>query len=721
MASPRLVPPIADPAPASSNWIATTAKRAGLAGAESLRLTNEPITAKVWEVAARVLGLSEAEFTVAIGRAANVRVADLGAANRHAMRLVSERLARRHHVFPISETDRAVVVATSDPFDLGVEQDLEFAAGRRVQFELASPHAIEQAIDEAYSPDRAVETLLSSVNAKIEDDVRVIADDESETISARDVETGPVVRLTSLIIASAVRQRASDIHMEPGPRTATVRFRIDGVLRHHMDVPVAVINRIISRVKVLARLDIADRLRPQDGRTRLQVDGVAIDLRVSTIPTRDSEKAVIRLLRPDTARTLDDMGVAPRELTELRQLISHRDGIVIVTGPTGSGKTTTIYAAIREIVADGTVNLMTVEDPIEYELAGVTQMQVEPKRNVTFPNALRAILRQDPDVIFVGEIRDLETAEVAVQASLTGHLVLATLHTNDAVGAVSRLADLGIDRSSLAETLRGCIGQRLVRRLCPDCAEPVADALTARESELAERLGTAPVMRAVGCEKCGNTGYFGRMPVDEVITFTPSISELVSCGASGAALQRAAAAAGTRSLREVALALVTSGVTALEEVDRVLGDAGAEFSSSSTPQHAGANPGANVILVVDDDPIQRLMVTAVLEASGFAVIAAENGIEGLELLSANPTTSLIVTDLDMPRMDGATFLTRVRQNAQFSALPMIVLTGSEDLSKEFSLMDNGADDYLRKPADPQRLMARVRAVLRRSAPAEVVA
>ncbi|MEO9035666.1 MAG: GspE/PulE family protein, partial [Gemmatimonadaceae bacterium] len=538
------------PANDAPHWIVTAAQRANLAGADALRIAKGQPDAAVWESAARILGMSAQELTAALATSMHMRAADMRAADRQTRRLVPERLARRYKVFPLSETDRSVVIATSDPYDLNAEQDIAFASGRRVMFELATPQQIEEAIAAAYSPDRAVETLLLSAPSAAEEDVRVIADDSPEEITGREVETGPVIRLANLIIATAVRQRASDIHMEPGPQMATIRFRIDGVLRHHMDVPVGVINRIISRIKVLAKLDIADRMRPQDGRTRVQVDNLAVDLRVSTIPTRESEKAVIRLLRPDAARSLEEIGVPAAELSRFRAMIGHRDGIVIVTGPTGSGKTTTMYAAIREI-ADGTVNVMTVEDPIEYELVGITQMQAEPKRGVTFPTALRAILRQDPDVIFVGEIRDLETAEVAVQASLTGHLVLATLHTNDAVGAVSRLADFGIDRTALAETLRGCIAQRLVRKVCPHCAQQVGDVLTPKEANLFERFGTRPVVRAIGCDKCGSTGYNGRLPIDEVVTFTPAIAELVAYGAPSSALQRAASAAGMRSLREV--------------------------------------------------------------------------------------------------------------------------------------------------------------------------
>jgi len=267
-----------------------------------------------------------------------------------------------------------------------------------------------------------------------------------ELVAARDLESAPVVKLTGLILTDAVRGGASDVHLEPGREGGLVRFRIDGVLRTHMTLPMPALNRVVSRIKVMGKMDIADRLRPQDGRTRIQVDGRTLDLRLSTVPTREAEKAVIRLLDPSNSRGLEDLQIPASELARFRQLLLHRNGIVVVTGPTGSGKTTTLYAALKQ-VATGEVNVMTVEDPIEYELPGTTQIQVEPRRGVTFASALRSILRQDPNVIFIGEIRDLETAEIAVQAALTGHLVLATIHANDAVGAIARFVDLGLDHA----------------------------------------------------------------------------------------------------------------------------------------------------------------------------------------------------------------------------------------------------------------------------------
>jgi type II secretory ATPase GspE/PulE/Tfp pilus assembly ATPase PilB-like protein len=456
---------------------------------------------------------------------------------------------------------------------------------------------------------------------------------------------------------------------------------------------------VVSRIKVLAKLDIADRMRPQDGRARIQIENKTFDLRVSTVPTRESEKAVIRILRSDTARKLEDMGMAESELTRIKQLLSHKEGIVVVTGPTGSGKTTTLYAALKEI-ANGEVNVITVEDPVEYELAGITQIQVETKRGVTFASALRAVLRQDPDVIFVGEIRDSETAQIAVQAAMTGHLVLATLHTNDAASAVSRLSDLGLDRPSISATLRGALAQRLLRRLCSQCALPVTNGeLPDSEASLSTRSGVKPTKRAVGCPSCGGTGYRGRVPVLEVFTTTPALATSIARGATVLELQEAAIAGGMRLLRQTALEKVGLGITTLSEVDRVVG--------------IGEGSAIQRVLVVDDDPVQRKLAKAMLEQSGFQVTEADDGDKAQALFDAGAEPyQLVITDLCMPKMNGDMLLTHIRQH---HGPPVIVLTGSEDGESEARIIELGADDYVRKPFDPPRFVARVKAALRRAA------
>jgi type II secretory ATPase GspE/PulE/Tfp pilus assembly ATPase PilB-like protein/ActR/RegA family two-component response regulator len=687
--------------------LVNAAVRAGVPGAKSSNVADNATAAAAWEQLAREVRLTDTAIAIQLAKTLRVPVADFERAEASATRLLPEKLARKHGVFALRETDRELVVASSDPNDYEAERDLGFASGRRIMFELAAPSAIETALSGGgYSPDQIVENLLNASDSTLADAVRVMEEEAPEEVEVQEVESAPLVKLTNLILSDAVMQRVSDIHIEPGgSKGGVVRFRIDGVMRQHMALPVVAVNRIVSRIKVLGKLDIADRMRPQDGRARIQVANKNYDLRISTVPTREAEKAVIRILRPDTAKTLAGVGLQPYELARFRQLIGSRDGIVVVTGPTGSGKTTTLYAALSD-VATSEVNVMTVEDPIEYELAGITQIQVETKRNVTFASALRSILRQDPDVIFVGEIRDAETAVVAAQAAATGHLVLATLHTNDAMSAVSRLNDLGLDRATIASVLRGAVAQRLVRRVCPDCVLPIIGPLDEIEERLAAQFGVKPTVRAFGCPKCNGSGYRGRMPVIEVAIVSPSMGDQISAGATATQLQRAAIAQGMRPLREVVLEAVRNGDTTLEEVERVLGEVADD--SPLVP------PGPPAVLFVDDDPILRHLATSILETGGYRVRQAKDGEEAMAIIESGDDVALVITDLMMPGLGGDGLLARLRSKLQTAMLPVIVLTGSDEHDTEVKLMEAGADDYIRKPIDPPRFLARVKAALRRA-------
>ncbi|MCI0434068.1 MAG: Flp pilus assembly complex ATPase component TadA [Gemmatimonadetes bacterium] len=639
-------------------------------------------TREAWDMAADATGMDAAAMATRVAAQFRIQVANLAAAEPRALRLLPEALARKFCVFPIREDDRRLVVATADPADLDAEQALGFASSRSTVFEVSPPAEIEAAIDEHFSPNRVVEDLLANVQADLDDGVTVVEETAIDAVSTQDVESGPVVRLTNIILRDAVLQEASDIHIEPGRAGGLVRIRVDGVLRQYMQMPMPALIRVISRIKIIGRLDIADRLRPQDGRATIRVEGESFDLRISTVPTRDAEKVVVRILRSQTATSIDEIGLLPHELDRFRRALGVRDGIIFVTGPTGSGKTTTLYAAIRGL-ATGDVNVMTVEDPVEYELPGIAQIQIETRRNVTFASALRAILRQDPDIILVGEIRDLETAETAVQAAMTGHLVLATLHTNDAVSAVQRLEDLGLDRAAIAGSVRASIAQRLVRRICEKC-----------------RTAAEP-----GCEHCGQTGYRGRAPVIEVMLADGPFIRLLNAGAPIADLQRAAREGGMRTLREVAADLVAAGITRQAEVERVLGDRAVETSPAVESPH---------ILLVDDDAINRTLARTLLSKSGFRISEAVDGREALDRLARGHDFSLVVLDLDMPRMRGDEVLGVLRRDKATASMPVVILTGSDHEDTEIQLMDAGADDYIRKPIDPPRFVARVKATLRRA-------
>jgi Tfp pilus assembly pilus retraction ATPase PilT len=414
----------------------------------------------------------------------------------------------------------------------------------------------------------------------------------------------------------------------------------------------------------------------------------------------------VRILDPSATRTLDDLELPGYELERLRSLLGHRDGIVIVTGPTGSGKTTTLYGALREL-ADGKVNIMTVEDPIEYELAGITQTQVETKQGVTFASALRAMLRQDPDVILVGEIRDKETAITATQAAMTGHLVLATVHANDAVGAISRLADMGLQFSTIAQTLRGAIAQRLLRRVCANCAEPVRGQLTPDERRLTERHGMEPVVRAVGCPECGFTGYRGRIPANEVLVVGNRVQQAIEQRKGWAALTRVASQGGMRPIHDVGLEWVEQAKTTLVEVERVLGQGGER-------EDREADKGPPRILLVDDDADARLLMRTLLEEDGYAVEEVDDGYKALAQLGADPYYNLVVLDLAMPGLSGGQVLDHIRGNVETAALPVLIRTGTGSDKIEAELLEAGADDYVEKTIDAERFLARVHAVLRRA-------
>lgn len=688
-----------------AHWMLAVAERAGLRCAgEDVIEPGIPVV-DAWARMEERCGVSEDDLARYIATHFRLAVADLDSGAPQALKLVPERVARRYHVFPIREDDRQLVVATSDPTNIEIEQALGFASGRTPQFEVAGPSAIAEAIGRKYSSARAVESLLGILEKAAGSGLSVVEEAEAEALSVHEIEAGPVVKLTNLILQEAIEQGASDVHVEPGRSGGAVRFRVDGVLRQFMPMSMTALNRVVSRIKILGKIDIADRVRPQDGRARIRLHDHAYDLRISTVPTRDSEKAVIRILDPDGARGLDQIGLPDRELKRLRRLLSHRDGIVVVTGPTGSGKTTTLYGALAELET-GEVNIMTVEDPVEYELPGITQIQVEPRRGVTFASALKAILRQDPDVILVGEIRDLQTADVALQASLTGHLVLATLHTNDAVGAVTRLHDLGLDRAAVSESLRGVVAQRLARRLCTHCARPVDRAeLPEQEARLAAQYGVEPIMQAAGCDRCGGTGYRGRYALMEIATVTANLAEQIAKGASFRELTKAAVAGGMRPMREAALERVRDGTTTLTEIDRVFGESVEEVAEgeAATPH----------VLLVDDDPVTRALARKLLESNDLRVSEVGDGAAAMERLGERQQYDLLVLDLDMPKLGGREVLRRVRNSVATAGLPVVILTGSEDHEAEAQLMEEGADDYIRKPIDPPRFIARIKAALRR--------
>jgi general secretion pathway protein E len=492
--------------------------------------------------------------------------------------------AKTHLVLPlwVDEHDGSVVTAVGDPFAPAPQDDLRILLDREIQPWVLGPTALLEAVNKVYdrlarSAGQVIEELEDQ---KQESETGI---EEIEDIVDSD-DDAPIIRFVNSLLTEALKERTSDIHFEPFERNMAVRFRIDGILYNKVEVPKRLQAAVTSRVKVMAQLDIAEKRLPQDGRIRIKVAGRDVDIRVSTVPVAHGERIVLRLQdRSAGLLSLDEIGIAGPKLKLWREMIHKPHGILLVTGPTGSGKTTTLYASITEINRPD-INILTVEDPIEYQIKGIGQMAVNPKIELTFARGLRSYLRQDPDVILVGEIRDLETAEIAIQASLTGHLVLSTLHTNDAATAVNRLVDMGVEPFLVASSLTGVMAQRLVRRLCPECKEAYAP----HPAELEEvAIDPKSIVRPVyrpkdgGCAACLQTGYRGRSGIYELMPINDAIRAMVVQNLSSNEIRNAGVAAGMRTLRMDGADKFLLGETSLEEVVRITQDDTTSFEDAS--------------------------------------------------------------------------------------------------------------------------------------------
>lgn len=480
--------------------------------------------------------------------------------------LISDGLARRYQALPIGWDDGRLVVAMADPSNVFAVDDIRTITGAEVRMVVATRESILGAIDKYHRPDSDAESISAQAASSFE------ADDD--LIAVREVvEDAPIVKLVNLLITQAVQDRASDIHIEPGEHDLRVRYRIDGVLHEVMRPPKNIQAGIISRLKIMADINIAERRVPQDGRISAQIGPRSVDLRVATLPTVFGEKVVMRILDKSTALLrLDDLGFLPANRERFEQSYRKPYGTILVTGPTGSGKSTTLYATLN-IVNDESKNVITVEDPVEYRLPGINQVQVNTKAGLTFAAALRSILRSDPDIVLVGEIRDRETATIAVEAALTGHLVLSTLHTNDAASTPTRLVEMGVEPFLVASALDCIVAQRLARRLCPKCRHGYTPSMT--ELEAAgwgeEDLAELPVVfRPVGCQACGKTGYQGRFALHEVLTVTEEIERLIVDRDHSEDIKKMACAQGMLTLRQAGLTQVRAGLTSIEEILRVV-------------------------------------------------------------------------------------------------------------------------------------------------------
>jgi type II secretory ATPase GspE/PulE/Tfp pilus assembly ATPase PilB-like protein/8-oxo-dGTP pyrophosphatase MutT (NUDIX family) len=548
----------------------------------SLKVVESAGGPSYWRAAVDKALITDDEVLAALSTRTRFRIATDLLVSSQARDRVSERLARRFGILPLAISESTLDIATSNPYDLDCEKTLAFATARTVRMCLAAPDRIQERIEEVYAPVDRVSRMLDNAGKAAVPHVLEKADDTETTLDEKEVER-PVIKLVDHIVAEGIAAGASDIHLEAGETGIAVRYRIDGMLKEVMVLPKAVGVPLVSRIKIMSQMDIADRLRPQGGRARVAINGARVDLRVSTLPASHGEKVVIRILDSRAAlRSVESLGLDPVDGPRMQKLLEVREGLILVTGPTGSGKTTTLYAALRLLQHRG-VNIITVEDPVEYRIPGIVQVQIHEKAGLTFASALRSVLRQDPDVLLIGEIRDRETAAIAIQASLTGHLVFATLHTNDACSSITRLTDLGVDSVKLAGALKGVVAQRLIRRLCPAC-KLVANAGVPRRL-----VGSIPesslVYIPVGCIQCAMTGYSGRIAVTEVLVTTPEIERAIANNDPPDRLLGAARASGTRSLWGCGAAQLIAGSTSAEELVRVLEPEGARVDTREPGTH----------------------------------------------------------------------------------------------------------------------------------------
>ena len=524
--------------------------------------------------------LDEEQFTKVVARASGIEFVNLAPETVDPMvaHLVSYETASEHTVIPIKREGNRLHVAMSSPLNLSVRDQIEMKTGYRVMPVAAMPGAIRHAIQ--YHFDVTNVTKQAIVSMRLEEGPAKDIQPEKGEQGPVTLGDSPVAKLVSSIIGGAIDARASDIHIEPQVCDVRVRYRVDGTLRPAINVPLSVQQEMVSHIKIMANMDISERRLPQDGHLTLPRDGQNYDLRVSSLPAIEGEKIVIRVLSKDTNRwSLDKIVTSPQDNQKFRSIVDNPYGMLLLTGPTGCGKTTTLYGLLQ-LLNTPERNIVTVEDPVEYRLDGITQVQVRPAAGRTFASALRSILRQDPDIILIGEIRDIETAEIAVSSALTGHLVLSTLHTNDAAGAISRLTNLGIPPFLAASALLATVAQRLVRVSCPKCKqayEPTEDELkylpspdNAKKKVAKKKAKRTELYRGTGCESCGNTGHQGRKSIYEILCVSQEIRRMISGRSSDMDIRQQAIAEGMKTLRESIVGEILSGVTTIEELTRII-------------------------------------------------------------------------------------------------------------------------------------------------------
>ena len=533
--------------------------------------TQKKTKERIGSVLVKTGAIKEPELLSFLGRQFNIPVVDLAKyeINGEVVRLLPEEMVQKHLALPINRIGAKLIVAVADPSNMAIIDAIGFKTGYAVELVLASEREITTAINKYFDQTMEFKDIIS----ELDEDLEVVREEDLESLDQETrVDDAPVVKLANFILTDAIKRRASDIHVEPYEKEFRVRYRVDGVLYEVMRPPLKLRNALSSRLKIMSSLDIAERRLPQDGRIKLKIGkGREMDFRVSVLPTIHGEKIVLRLLdKASLQLDMTKLGFEVEALNDFQEAIHRPYGMILVTGPTGSGKTTTLYSALSDLNKT-TDNICTCEDPVEYNFAGINQVQTKEEIGLTFAGALRSFLRQDPDIIMVGEIRDYETAEIAVKAALTGHLVLSTLHTNDAPSTITRLLNMGIEPFLVSSSLNLIVAQRLARRICANCKDEVKippKALTDAGMK-PERLKHAKPCKGKGCDDCNGTGFRGRVALYEVMPVKEEIKDLILRGGSAIEVKREAIQVGMKTLRQSGLSKIEEGVTTLEEVLRV--------------------------------------------------------------------------------------------------------------------------------------------------------
>jgi len=492
--------------------------------------------------------------------------------SKEVIEIIPKTIAKKYSIIPISKIGQTLTIAMLDPLNVFATDDLKSTTGYEIDPVIATEKGILDAIDQYYQVSLDMKEILKDIDIKEPAEKKEELDLEK---LLKETEEAPVVKMVNVILAQAIKEKASDIHIEPEDKTLRIRYRIDGVLYERLSPPKKLQAALISRIKIMANLDIAERRLPQDGRMRIVLNDKEIDFRVSILPIVFGEKVVLRILdKSSLTLNLEKLGFGEKELQIFNESISKPHGMILLTGPTGSGKTTTLYSALSKINTP-TKNIITVEDPVEYQLKGINQVQARSDIGMTFASGLRSILRQDPDIIMVGEIRDLETADIAIKSALTGHLVFSTLHTNDAPGAISRLIDMGIEPFLLSSSLIMVAAQRLMRKICENCKEEIDLPEKSKENfvhilqQSISEISDLTIYKGKGCELCSNTGYKGRVAVVEILKIDDEIKQLIMNKATSGEIKETAVKGGMRTLQEGGISLVKNGTTTIEEVWRV--------------------------------------------------------------------------------------------------------------------------------------------------------